>query len=108
MATEMFRGDTLKFDFTANLEDGTLYKFQPGDTLKVGIKERLTNPKCGVLKKINIEEDTDTVKIVFPHEETRKWCEGDKVLEVELTDTQGNVYTLLQEKIKVMGDVIDE
>lgn len=104
---DIFRGDTFKFDFTASLEDGTLYKFQPGDTLKVGIKERLTNPKCGVLKTIDIEEEAETIKIVFTHEETKKWCEGNKILEVELTDTQGNVYTLSQEKITVKGDVIN-
>lgn len=104
----IYRGDTFKFDFTANLEDGTVYEFQPGDILKVGIKEKLSNPKCAVLKIINIEESTETVKIIFPHEETKKWCEGDKLLEIELTDTEGNVTTLLQDKIKIIGDVIND
>lgn len=104
---QIYRGDTFKFDFTANLEDETPYVFQPGDILKIGIKERITNPKCAVLKTITIEEPKENVHIEFPHEETKHWCEGDKILEVELTDTQGNVYTLTQEKLTVKGDVIN-
>ena len=104
----IYRGDTFKFNFTAKLEDETPYKFQPGDLIKVGIKARLTNPRCAVLKPIIIEEEKDSVQVVFSHDETKKWCEGDKILEVELTDTQGNVYTILQEKITIVGDVINE
>lgn len=104
---DIFRGDTFKFDFTANLEDDTPYIFQPGDILKIGIKEKITNPKCAALKTIRIEEVKETVNIIFSHEETKHWCEGDKILEVELTDTQGNVYTLTQEKLTVKGDVIN-
>jgi hypothetical protein len=103
----LYRGDTFKFIFDATTEDGTAYIFQPGDVLKVGIKNKLTNSKCAFLKTINIEEEADNVLILFPHEETKKWCEGDKLLEIELTDTEGNVTTLLQEKLKVMGDVIN-
>ena len=104
---ETYRGDTFKFDFTANLGDDTPYVFQPGDILKIGIKEKITNSKCAVLKTMQIEEPKIEVNIVFPHEETKHWCEGDKILEVELTDTQGNVYTLTQEKLTVKGDVIN-
>lgn len=104
----IFRGDTFKFDFTANLEDGTIYEFQKGDILKAGIKQKLSNSKCSLHKRIEIEEPTKTVRIVFSHEEMKKCCEGEKILEVELTDTQGNVYTLTQEKIKIVGDVINE
>jgi hypothetical protein len=105
---QIYRGDTFKFMFNATLEDGTAYIFQPGDVLKVGIKNKLTNSKCALLKAINIEEETDNVLILFPHEETKKWCEGDKLLEIELTDKEGDVTTLLQEKLKVLGDVINE
>lgn len=108
MSIKVFRGDTFKFNFNSALEDGTPYKFQPGDLIKVGIKTRLSNPRCAVLKTITIEEETDLIKVIFPHEETKKWCEGDKILEVELTDTQGNVYTVLQEKMTIVGDVINE
>jgi hypothetical protein len=105
---DIYRGDTFKFDFNATLEDGTNYEFQPGYILKVGIKEKLSNSKCAVLKTLKIEEATEVVSFIFPHEETKKWCEGDKLLEVELTNTRGEVTTLYQGKIKVIGDVIDE
>lgn len=36
---EIFRGDNLIFDYDTTLEDGTLYEFQKGDILKVGIKK---------------------------------------------------------------------
>jgi hypothetical protein len=105
---DIFRGDTFKFDFTANLEDGTAYEFQVGDTLKEGVKDKLSNSRYVLFKTINFEKPTETIPIVFSHEETKRWCEGDKILEIELTDTQGNVYTLVQEKIKIVGDVINE
>lgn len=104
----IFRGDTFKFDFNATLEDGTNYEFQPGYILRVGIKEKLSNSKCAVLKTITIEEPKEEVNIVFSHEETKKWCEGEKMLEVELTNTMGEVTTLYQGKITVIGDVINE
>jgi hypothetical protein len=105
---DIFRGDTFKFDFNATLEDGTSYEFQPGDILRVGIKGKISNTKCTILKTLKIEEATEIVNVVFPHEETKKWCEGDKLLEVELTNTMGEVTTLYQGKIKIIGDVINE
>lgn len=104
----IYRGDTFRVDITASLKDGTVYEFQQGDTIKVGIKSKLSNAKCACLKTINIEEAAKVVNVVFPHDETKRWCEGEKILEVELTDTQGNVYTLSQEKLKIVGDVINE
>lgn len=105
---EIYRGDTFRFNVTASLEDGTEYEFQKGDILKIGIKEKLTNSRYSYYKKIVIEEAEKTIKFVFSHEETKKFCEGNKILEVELTDNQGNVYTIIQETIKIVGDVINE
>lgn len=104
----IFRGDTFRFEFTSALEDGSLYEFQVGDIIKVGIKNKLSNPKCALFKRIDIEEATDTLQIEFSHEEMKKCCEGDKLLEVELTRTNGDVITLYQEKITIVGDVINE
>jgi hypothetical protein len=104
----IFRGDTFKFDFTSALEDGTLYKFEVGDIIKVGIKNKKTNSKCALFRKIEIEEPTDTLHIEFTHKEMKKCCEGDKLLEVELTRTNGDVITLYHEKITIVGDVINE
>ena len=105
---KIYRGDTFKFDFNATLEDGTPYIFQVGDILRVGIKAKLTNPRCVLIKEIKIEEETDSVHVIFPSNETKKFCLGDKLIEVELTDTLGNVTTLSQEKLTVIGDVINE
>lgn len=105
---ELFRGDTFKFNFYATQEDGTNYTFQKGDTIKVGIKNKLTNSKCALYRKIVIEEPTSEIPVVFTHEEMKMTCEGDKLLEVEWTDEYGNVATLYQEKITIVGDVINE
>lgn len=104
---DIYRGDNFKFNVTAK-KDGELFIFYPGDSLKVGIKNKLTNTNCELLKKILITERTDTVAVDFSHEETKKVCQGTKVLEVELTDSDGNVSTLYQGKINVKGDVINE
>lgn len=103
---ETYIGDTFRFDFSATLEDGSTYNFYPGDTLKVGIKDKLTNSRYVAMKQIDIKENTDIVSIEFSKEETEKWCAGNKILEVELTDAQGVVTTLYQDKLSVLGDVI--
>ena len=46
---EIYRGDTFKVDFTATL-DGSVYQFKTGDTLKVGVKDKLSNTKLENLK----------------------------------------------------------
>lgn len=105
---EHFRGDTFRFNFYATLEDGTNYVFQKGDIIKVGIKQKLANSKCFLYRKIVIEEPTSEIPITFTHEEMKRTCEGDKLLEVEWTDKYGNVATLYQEKLTIVGDVINE
>lgn len=101
------RGDTFNLDFSATL-DGEVYPFKMGDLLKVGIKDKLTNSRYVARKEINIDKETEIVPIFFSHKETQKWSLGDKILEVELTDADGIVTTLYQEKFKVEGDVINE
>ncbi len=103
----IYRGDTLRFDYTAELEDGTAYEFQPNDIIRVGIKDRLTSSKYVLYKEININEVTPKLRISFSADEMKKCSLGDKLLEIELTDTQGNVYTLSQEKLTIVGDVIN-
>lgn len=105
---EIYRGDTLTFDFDTTLDDGTLYEFQKGDILKVGIKEKIINPKCSLQKSIEILSPTTTVTIEFTHDEMKKCCLGTKILEIELTTATGKVYTLNQEEITILGDVINE
>lgn len=105
---EIYRGDNLIFDFDTTLEDGSLYEFKKGDILKVGIKEKLTNPKCSLQKTIEIFEPTTALTIEFTHEEMKKCCLGTKILEIELTDVNGRVYTLNQEELTILGDVIND
>ena len=104
---DIYRGDTFKFDFTAT-KNGEPFNFRNGDSVKVGIKNKLTNPKYELFKKILVEEETDTIAVNFTHNDMMNVCEGEKILEIELTDTEGNVSTLYQDKINVMGDVINE
>ena len=105
---DIYRGDTFKFDIAAELEEGIPYTFQKGDIIKVGMKASLAQSKCNLFKKIVVEEATDTIPVAFSHEEMMKCCEGIKLLEAELTDTEGNVKTLFQEKVKIVGDLINE
>lgn len=105
---DIFRGDTFEFDFDAKFTDGETYIFKPGDTLKVGVKQKLSNTNYILFQKIDIEEETDTVTVIFSHEEMQKCCKGDKILEVELTHKNGTVRTLYQNKITILEDVIDE
>lgn len=105
---QIYRGDTFKFEFSATLEDGTEHTFKEGDILKVGIKPRITNSEYQIYQKRQITEPTKTVLFEFSHEETMKMTIGEKIMEIELTDTSGVVSTLYQEQIIVVGDVINE
>lgn len=107
MALSCFRGDTLKLEITASLNNEP-YSFRVGDTVKVGIKAKKSKPKCALYKEVKVTEEKDTIVVVFSHDEMKKTCEGDKILEAELTDVSGNVYTLFQEKLKIEGDIINE
>lgn len=105
---DIYRGDTFEFDFNAILDDGATYTFQEGDLLKIGVKQKVSNTNYILYREIEILEDTNVVTIIFDHEETKKLCKGDKILEVELTNPLGRVTTLCQEKITVLEDVINE
>ena len=104
----IFRGDTFEFDFSATLEDRiTLHTFETGDVLKAGIKRKIQNTDYMLYQSKTIEENTDTVRFEFSHEEMMLVSIGEAVLEVELTSA-GRVSTLYQEEIEIEGDVIDE
>ncbi len=105
---KIFRGDTFKFDFSATLEDGTVHTFQPGDILKAGLKVTCRDKEYQIYQKKELTEETDTVTFEFSHEEMMKVSPNEKILEIELTDTAGRVATLYQEKITIVGDVINE
>ena len=106
MATKFFRGDTFKYDIGVKMGDGSLYVFIPGDIIRIGIKNKLTNSRYVAYKEIEIEEKTTEVTVEFPPKETKKWSLEPKILEVELTDTHGDVRTIYQDKIEMKGDVI--
>jgi hypothetical protein len=105
---QTYRGDTFEFDFNAKSINGEAYIFKTGDSLKIGVKEKASNMKYVLFKKIDIKEDTETITISFSHEEMKKCNVGDKILEVELTDKEGNVRTLYQDTLTIMEDVINE
>jgi hypothetical protein len=105
---EIYRGDDFDFEFSSILDDKTNYIFQPGDILKVAVKEKMSNSKYLLFKKIEIEKETDTVSIAFDHQQTKKCSKGNKILEVELTNKDGRVITLYQEKLTILEDIINE
>ncbi len=105
---KIYRGDTFPFDFSATLEDGSSYTFKKGETLKVGIKNRIGNIDYLLYQKKEIEKDTQIVSFEFTHEEMKKICPGIKILELELTNLEGKVSTIYQKEIEIVGDVINE
>lgn len=105
---EIFRGDTLEFDFSAvDKETGENYVFKIEDILKCGIKKNSSSADYYALKEITISEETDIVHFEFTHEEMKDIGTGDAVIEVELT-TDGKVYTIYQEDILIKGDIVNE
>ena len=105
---EFYRGNDFYFDIGAELEeDGSVFEFNVGDIIKVGIKDKLSNTNYVLFKEIEVTEKTDTISIHFTNEETKKFSEGDKILEVELTEKlNGAVSTIYQDKLTIKGEVI--
>ena len=106
MALSVYRGDDFYFDIGANYEDDSILEFNTGDIIRVGVKDKLTNSRYVLFKEIPIEQKTDTESVHFTGQETKKCSEGEKILEVELTQTDGSVSTLYQDKLTLKGDVI--
>ncbi len=105
---KIYRGDTFKFDFSATLENGTVHTFRKGDILKAGLKVTCRDKEYQIYQKKEITEETDTVTFEFSHEEMLGVTPGQRILEIEFTDTEGRVATLYQEEITIVGDVINE
>ena len=105
---KVYRGDTFKFDFSATLQDGTVHIFKIGDILKAGMKSDIKKSEYELYQKKELTEDTDIVTFEFSHTEMMKTRPGNRILEIELTDTTGRVSTLYQEEITIVGDIINE
>ena len=105
---QIFRGDTFEFDFHSISADGSTYIFKPGDLLKVGVKEKLSNTRYLLYREVQIDKETEEITVMFTPEETKRLSKGDKMLEVELTDKEGKVRTLFQGKLTIKEDLINE
>lgn len=104
---EFYRGDDFSFDFGTTFENKEDYVFQVGDIIKVGVKTRETQSRYELYKEIKITEATDTITISFTNKETKRVSAGDKLIEIELTQANGTVRTLFQDKLTVKGDVVN-
>lgn len=105
---EIFRGDTLEFDFSAtDKETGENYVFKVEDILKCGIKKNSSSADYYALKVVTIAEASDIVHFEFTHEEMKDVGIGSAIIEVEL-NTSGKVYTIYQEEILIKGDIVNE
>lgn len=96
-----FRGDTIAFTISGNRT------FEKGDKVRVGIKETKTDEEYAVpLKKIDINENQDSLDIVFDYSETETLKPGKYKIEVELTTNSGIRETIIQKDLTIESDVV--
>ena len=96
-----FRGDTIAFTLSGNRT------FEKGDVVRVGIKENSYADEYAIpLKTVDVEEDKESLDIVFNYSETETLKPGKYTIEVELTTNSGIRETIMQKDLIIESDVV--
>lgn len=96
-----FRGDTIAFTLSGNRT------FEKGDKVRVGIKQNIETDEYAIpIKTIDVEEDKESLDIVFGYEEAETLKPGKYKIEVELTTNSGIRETIMQKDLTIESDVV--
>ncbi len=97
------RGDTAEIEVSLVDDDGTVYEMQPGDFLTFSMKKDL-NDKTYALKKYT--DGTNIFK--FVPSDTASLSFGKYKYDVQLTTSEGAVYTVIPPSVFTVGEEVSE
>ncbi len=95
------RGDTLFLTVDLVDSDGDPYVPQDGDTIRLAMKRRMNSSDLVLLKDI----PTDTLTFEIKPEDTKELKYGTYHYDIELTDADGHVATVIIGKFTVTEEV---
>lgn len=109
----IYKGNSINsvFEIKDTADGEKNYVFQPGDILRVGIKNKLEDTEYILYKEFIITDEGTKVAIQFTPQETDVLPneEQDAILEIELEYNNGSsINTVYQDKITFKGVVINE
>ena len=96
----MTRGDTLMLNVSLKNADGTDYIPQSGDALRFAMRENFDKPVC-IVKEI----DVSSMVMEITPAETKKLKACTYLYDIELTDTNERVSTVVSGKLNLLMDV---
>lgn len=95
------RGDTLFLTVDLTDSDGDKYSPREGDVLRFAMKKRISSAELVILKDIPV----DTLTFEIEPSDTKELMYGSYVYDIELTDAEGHVTTVIMGKFKVTEEV---
>lgn len=95
------RGDTLFLSVDLVDSDGDPYVPSEGDVLRFAMKRRMNSPDLAMLKEI----PTDTLTFEIKPDDTKELKYATYVYDIELTDSDGHVATVIIGKFTVTEEV---
>ena len=98
---EIFKGDTLKFGYVCEYDDGLIYTFQPNDVVYIIVKN--INNQIVHNSKITVKETCKTVEVNI---DTSNFSIGMNSLELKLL-TKNEIFTTREEILVKESEMIE-
>ena len=85
------RGDTFKTVIVIKNQDGVVYQLQDGDVVRFAMKKKYKDEKPLLVKIL----DNEDLLLELTPEDTKNLNYGDYVYDIEITLSNGEVYTFI-------------
>lgn len=95
------RGDTLFLTVNLTDSDGDPYVPSEGDRIRLAMKRRINSSDLVMLKEISPE----TLTFEIEPQDTKDLAYGTYVYDIELTDSEGHVNTVIFGKFRITEEV---
>ena len=96
------KGDTAYLTIALTNPDGSDYTPVTGDTIRFAMKALFTDAECAINKQF----DMTNLQLTFLPADTKELLAGKEyVYDIELTDSEGRVTTVISDKLKLMEEV---
>ena len=96
------RGDTFKTVITINNHDSEVYQPQEGDVVRFAMKKKYKDEKPLLVKIL----DNEDLLLELTPEDTKSLNFGDYVYDIEITLSNGEVYTFIDKATLILTEEV--
>ena len=96
------RGDTFKTVITIKNHDGEEYQPQEGDVVRFAMKKKYKDEKPLLVKIL----DNEDLLLELTPEDTKSFNYGDYVYDIEITLSNGEVYTFIDRATLILTEEV--